>query len=68
MENILQSIVRLNTSCINVDPYTPYKNEESYQSVGTGFFISKNLVLTCAHVIEDSLKIKSFSSKFIISR
>ena len=57
MENILQSIVRLNTSCINVDPYTPYKNEESYQSVGTGFFISKNLVLTCAHVIEDSLKI-----------
>ena len=57
MENILQSIVRLNTSCINIDPYSPYKNEESYQSVGTGFFISNNLVLTCAHVIEDSLKI-----------
>ena len=56
-EKILKSIVRLYTSCINIDPYTPYKNEDSYQSVGSGFFISETRLLTCAHVIEDSLKI-----------
>jgi S1-C subfamily serine protease len=55
--DIINSVIRLSVSCVSVNPYAPYINGHSYPSVGTGFFISEDLILTCGHVVEDAIKI-----------
>lgn len=56
-KNILNSVVRLSISGVTINPFAPYYYDDSYPSVGTGFFVGPDLILTCAHVIEDAIKI-----------
>ena len=54
----LSSLVRIVSDIVEFDWYKPYKKGRSYSSVGTGFFIDNNgYILTCAHVVENSIKI-----------
>lgn len=42
---------------IEFDWENPYKTYSEYTSTGTGFFVDKyGTILTCAHVVEDSIK------------
>jgi len=50
-------IVKIYSQNIKYNWLEPYKNDSSHESIGTGFFISKNLILTASHVIEDSIRI-----------
>ena len=56
-KNILNSVVRLSISGVAINPFAPYYYDDSYQSVGTGFFVGNDIMLTCAHVVEDAIKI-----------
>jgi S1-C subfamily serine protease len=54
----VDSIVKIIASNVVIDPYSPYKVANDSESIGTGFFINeKGYILTCAHVVEDSIKI-----------
>jgi S1-C subfamily serine protease len=56
--NPLSSIVKITTSNIKLDPFCPYKILNDSQGIGTGFFIDMNgYILTCAHVIQNAIKI-----------
>ena len=37
--------------------FSPYKLVDNFEAVGTGFFIDEYHILTCAHVVETSIKI-----------
>lgn len=51
------SIVRVHAQNIKFNWLEPYKNSGSNESIGTGFFIdNKGHILTCAHVVDDSIK------------
>lgn len=51
------SIVKIIANNIAFDWYNPYRTEDDYESIGTGFFIDENHILTCSHVVSDSIKI-----------
>ena len=50
-------IVKIYSQNIEYNWLEPYKNDSSHESIGTGFFISKDLILTASHVIEDSIRV-----------
>lgn len=52
------SIVKISSQDIDIDWREPNKNKESYESIGTGFFINdKGYFITCSHVVENSIKV-----------
>lgn len=53
------TIVRIISFNLTHDWYAPFRSPFEQESVGTGFFIDSNgTILTCAHVIEDSMKLE----------
>ena len=56
-EHFRDIIVKIYSQNITFDWIEPNKNESSYESIGTGFFISENLILTASHVVEDSIRV-----------
>lgn len=55
LNNAIVRIISVNTE---FDWLNPYRVSNSSESVGTGFFISDNgLLITCFHVVEDSIKL-----------
>lgn len=58
LTNIYQSIVRIQSHIAEFNLIQPYKSLNDAQSIGTGFFINtKGYILTCAHVVLNSVKI-----------
>ena len=52
-----EGVVRITTNKIEKDMFKPFNNESNYVSTGTGFFIDKYHLLTCYHVISNSLSV-----------
>ena len=58
---VYNSIVKLIVSNIEFDFKQPYNKSEQNLSIGTGFLIDHDYIVTAAHVIENS---KSFIINF----
>lgn len=56
-EYLRDIIVKIYSQNIKFDYIEPYKNYDSYESIGTGFFISKDIILTASHVVQDSIRL-----------
>lgn len=51
-------VVKIVNSFTELDWHYPYKNTNTGESVGTGFFIDdRGTIVTCAHVVENAVKI-----------
>ncbi len=57
MDINLKGIVRILSQSIAYDWKSPFNKSINIDSIGTGFFIDKNYIVTCNHVIENSVKI-----------
>jgi S1-C subfamily serine protease len=52
------SIVRIISNNVEIDIFSPFRIQSDNESIGTGFFINdKGYILTCAHVVNGSIKI-----------
>jgi S1-C subfamily serine protease len=56
-DHLKDIIVKIYSQNINFNWLEPYKNDSSYESIGTGFFITEDLILTASHVIEKSIRV-----------
>ncbi len=58
MNNIdIKSVVRIISEGYNFNWKSPFNKSSNNNSIGTGFFIDSEYILTCCHVVENSLKI-----------
>jgi len=58
MKDKSDAIVRITSNNIEIDIFSPYKIKSDNESIGTGFFINnEGYILTCAHVVENSMKL-----------
>ena len=59
MENKIdiKSIVRIISEGYDFNWKSPFNKSSNNNSIGTGFFIDSEYILTCCHVVENSLKI-----------
>ena len=53
----IKSIVRIISEGYNFNWKSPFNKSSNNNSIGTGFFIDSEYILTCCHVAENSLKI-----------
>ena len=53
----IKSIVRIISEGYNFDWKSPFNKSSNSDSIGTGFFIDSEYIVTCCHVVENSLKI-----------
>jgi len=53
----IKSIVRIISEGYNFNWKSPFNKSSNNNSIGTGFFIDSEYILTCCHVVENSLKI-----------
>jgi len=51
-------VVKIEVIKNNIDLNNPLNNTDRYESSGTGFFIFKQLIVTCYHVVEFEVNIK----------
>lgn len=52
------SIVKIISNNVDIDIFSPYKISSDGEGIGTGFFINDNgFILTCAHVVNGSIKL-----------
>ena len=56
-DHLKDIIVKIYSQNINFNWLEPYKNDSSYESIGTGFFIADDIILTASHVIEKSIRV-----------
>jgi len=56
-KTINNAVVRINSESININWQIPYLLKNPTKGSGTGFFIDKNYILTCAHVISHAKNI-----------
>tara|TARA_B110000208_G_scaffold190884_1_gene256035 strand:+ start:5133 stop:6560 length:1428 start_codon:yes stop_codon:yes gene_type:complete len=53
----ISAIVQIKVSCIEYNPYIPFKITTEYKSIGSGVFISEIHILTCFHVVNNATTI-----------
>ena len=52
------SIVKIISNNVDIDIFSPYKIQSDNEGIGTGFFINQEgYILTCAHVVDGSIKL-----------
>ena len=54
---INKSVVRIFSDVLSKNPFIPFDDLPPKRSQGTGFFIDKEYILTCAHVVDESVSI-----------
>ena len=55
--NINKSVVRIFAEILSKNPFIPFDDLPPKRSQGTGFFIDKEYILTCAHVVDSAVNI-----------
>lgn len=52
------TIVKIISNNVDIDIFSPFKIHSDSESIGTGFFInSDGYIITCAHVVSESIKL-----------
>ena len=52
------SVVKITCHSVGIDLATPHQIKDHNTSIGTGFLIGENKILTCYHVIDSAIRLK----------